>query len=243
MDEKGITMVNYLQIDNPLAPVADEAFIGQHLLEGAEMSTKAVEKAYPDEKVGLLIESKGKTRMLEYIFLTQEMAEQRDEDGKLAYRAGNIAIHLINRDFIKRVHDEAELPYFLAHKKVNHVDEDGEPVEPEEPNAYKFESFVFDALPQAEHAMTMMVSREEEFAPIKNKEGKDSPDSSKNLQVAQAKRWLEHAGISTEVLGRLEAVEVSPLLATDADDLADAIKDKKQRMEQQLAKVKKAYLN
>mgnify|MGYP006292513867 CR=1 FL=1 len=243
MERKGITMVNYLQVDNPLAPVADEAFIGQHLLEGAEISTKAVEKTYPEEKVGLLVEKDGKTRMLEYIFLSKKMAERRDEDGKLAYRAGNIAIHLINTSFIRRVNQEADLPHFLAHKKVDHLDRDGTPVNPEKPNAYKFESFIFDALPLAEHAMTMMVPREEEFAPIKNKDGKDSPDSSKNLQIAQAKRWLEAAGITKEAISRVETVETSPLLATDAQAFAQAIENKKDTIEAHLKKVKKAYLS
>ena len=43
----------------------------------------------------------------------------------------------------------AMLPLHIAHKKVPHCDDSGNTVTPATPNAFKFEKFIFDVLPDA----------------------------------------------------------------------------------------------
>ena len=50
-----------------------------------------------------------------------------------------------------------------------------------EAEAYKFEAFIFDAFVAAKDICVFRVKKEEEFAPIKNKEGDESPESAKVL--------------------------------------------------------------
>ena len=90
---------------------------------------------------------------------------------------------------------------------------------PKEPNAIKFERFIFDALPHAERWLAVETTRAEEFAPIKNASGPDSPETAKAAQVALFAEWLNRVGIDTQG----HPVEVSPLFALDADELAEKI--------------------
>lgn len=228
MLERGIEHISYVQIDNPLARVLDPVFLGLHAnseYSTGEMSTKVVRKEEPGEKVGVLGVREGKTMVVEYSDLSDEMAERRDEKGRLSFSAGNIAIHAIGVDFVERLNagDEFALPLHRAVKKVPYVDiETGERVEPDEPNAVKLESFVFDALPMCERSLVFEVDRIDEFAPIKNAEGKDSPASSRNIQIERAARWLEARGVEVarDESGEVEGeIEISPVTATRAEEL------------------------
>lgn len=243
MKTQGIEMLHYIQVDNPLVALPDPSFVGTHIESGAEISNKVVEKSYPEERVGVFVEEEEKTKLVEYIHLPEALAYQRDADKKLTYRAGSIANHIINREFIQRIATEHQLPYFLAHKKITHVDEKGEHITPLEPNGYKFESFVFDAIPQAKKTMIMQVQREDEFAPIKNAKGKDSPSSAAHLMIEQAKRWLVAAGIDEEVVQGIEAVEISPLAALTEEDFTSSIKPIIKQMNEKLKGQKNVYLD
>ena len=98
----------------------------------------------------------------------------------------------------------------------------GNPVNPEKPNAVKLEQFVFDAIPLAKNAIVYTTDRAEEFSPVKNAEGVDSPDTCRRDQVRRAARWLNAAGIEVPVRnGEPDAMlEISPLIATSAVQLA-----------------------
>jgi len=242
MSLKGISLLYYFQVDNPLVVVADPLFIGHHLLANAEMSTKVVEKAYPEEKVGLLVKSGGVTRLVEYSDFPSSLAAQRGADGKLLFRAGNIAIHVLNRDFVERVATSLKLPFHAAHKKVSYIDERGVIVHPEQPNAYKFEHFVFDALPRAARPLVFEVDRREEFAPVKNREGKDSPAEARALMIHQSKQWLSAVGVDNSIVDRLVVVEISPLLAATKDDFVALMKKKVSWLNHQLAGHTRVYL-
>jgi len=222
MRERGIDQLFYLQVDNPLAPVLDPVFIGHHLLDDAEMSTKVVAKIDPTEKVGVLGLIDGRPGVIEYSDLDEELAASRDEQGRLRFRAGNIAIHVIARPLVERIaRGGVELPVHRAEKKVPHVAPSGELVRPDAPNAIKMEMFVFDALPHARGVVTQEVERREEFAPVKNAEGSDSPHTAARALVEQGRRWLEHAGRPVEH----DVVEVGPLFALDADEFRRNLTD------------------
>jgi UDP-N-acetylglucosamine/UDP-N-acetylgalactosamine diphosphorylase len=217
MQRRGIQQVFYFQVDNPLAPVLDPVFIGHHLLGGAEMSSKVVAKTDPREKVGVVARVDGRPGVIEYSDLDPELAEQRDDQGRLRFRAGNIAIHVFEVDFIRRVVEGgADLPVHRADKAVPCLDEAGLPLRPTRPNAVKLEQFVFDALGHARRTVTQEVRREDEFAPVKNAEGADSPATARAALVAQAKRWMAAAGLAVPA----GPVEIGPLFALDAEEFA-----------------------
>ncbi len=229
MRSRGIEHISYVQIDNPLARVIDPVFLGLHAAardSSGEMSTKVVAKTEPDEKVGVLCRTNGRTSVIEYSDLPGSLAEARDADGQLRFRAGNIAIHAIGVDFVERLNEGGTLalPFHRAVKKVPCVDlETGARVDPVEPNGVKLEMFVFDALPKCEASIAYEVERVDEFAPIKNAEGKDSPASSRRIQTERAARWLETHGVEVprEADGTPACtLEICPRTAMDPAELA-----------------------
>lgn len=218
MEADGIDIVSYFQVDNPLVRCLDPAFIGFHLMENSDLSSKMVPKAYPGEKVGVFCERNGVLEVVEYSDLPANLAEEVDAAGQLRFQAGSIAIHIFNRDFMKRLggggDESARLPFHLAHKKVPHLDASGKLVQPETPNAYKFEMFVFDALPFARNPVIIETERADDFSPVKNAEGVDSPQTCHDDQLRQYARWAKAAGISldTDDTGLPPfSFEVSPL--------------------------------
>jgi UDP-N-acetylglucosamine/UDP-N-acetylgalactosamine diphosphorylase len=230
MIARGIEHISYFQVDNPLANVIDPVFIGRHAAapdSSAEMSSKMVPKAYPEEKVGVFCRCDGKTMVIEYSDLPAKLAQERDERGNLRFIAGSIAIHLFGVRFIEKLTadpDRFGLPWHRAEKKSPYVDlATGVRVEPEKPNVVKLETFVFDALPLAESSIVCETSRVEEFAPIKNAEGVDSPATSHQLQCDKFGGWLERHGVHVPRTadGHVDArIEISPLTALEPGDLA-----------------------
>lgn len=228
MRRRGVEQISYVQVDNPLSRVIDPLFVGLHLgAEGssAEMSTKVIAKSQPGEKVGVIAEVDGKTGVIEYSDLPDELAEKRAEDGSLFLKAGNIALHMLSVEFVDKLNQggSLNLPFHRAEKKIPCVDrESGTPINPDQPNGIKLEMFVFDALPMTAGSIVYEVDRVDEFAPIKNAEGSDSPASSRRLQTERAARWLEARGVSVPRRGDGEpdcTMEISPLTATRAEAL------------------------
>jgi UDP-N-acetylglucosamine/UDP-N-acetylgalactosamine diphosphorylase len=222
MRELGVRTLFYFQVDNPLVQIAAPAFLGLHRQADAEVSFKVVEKVRPEEKVGVVVEVEGRPQVIEYSDLPPELAEQREPAGNLRLWAGSIAIHVFERSFIERIVGGASLPYHRALKKVRHVDADGRVVEPDEPNAVKFETFIFDALPLAERYAVVECDRAEEFEPLKNATGLDSPATVRQRMSDLFAGWLEAAGAT--VMRRPDGsvpfgIEISPLYALDANEL------------------------
>jgi UDP-N-acetylglucosamine/UDP-N-acetylgalactosamine diphosphorylase len=227
MEADGIDVISYFQVDNPLVRCIDPAFIGFHLIHDSELSSKMVPKAYAEEKVGVFCQQNGKSLVVEYSDLPERLAGEKTSDGELRFRAGSIAIHIFSRNFVDRLgsgaDESAKLPFHLAHKKVPFLDESGTVQEPAEPNAYKFEMFVFDALPFAKNPVIIETAREDDFSPVKNAEGVDSPQTSRDDQLRQYARWAKAAGIdlATDETG-LPGIcfEVSPFFGDNEERFA-----------------------
>lgn len=224
MKERGIDVISYFQVDNPLVRSIDPAFIGFHLESGSEMSSKMIPKAYPGEKVGVFSMRGEKLSVVEYSDLPEDLAAKTDAEGDLLYKAGSIAIHVLSRDFIDRMGEGGgALPMHRADKKIGVVGEDGVTRKPEEPNGVKFEMFVFDALPMAKNPIVIETAREEDFSPVKNAEGLDSPETCRRDLLRQYARWLADVGVSLPVSeeGDPEVVfEISPLRGFDRQSFA-----------------------
>jgi len=215
MRERGIEEIFYFQVDNPLVLVADPLFIGLHHQAGAQMSSKVCRKRDFSEKVGVIALQGGRTTVIEYSDMPDDMRYAVDGQGQMVYWAGSIAIHMLRLDFVERLTTHGlSLPFHRASKKIPALDEQGRPVEID---GIKFETFIFDALRFADVSVTLEVRREDEFAPVKNMSGEDSLQTCRAMQSALHRSWLEGAGIT---VGRGVAVEISPLLALDPGDVA-----------------------
>ena len=223
MKKRGVEFISYFQVDNSLINIFDPLFIGLHAGDGAEMSSKAVKKTGPEEKVGNFCLADGKVAVIEYSDLPDELAKKTNEDGSLVFELGSIAIHIISRDFVERLNAKGfALPLHRAVKKISHIDADGNEVVPAEPNGVKLETFVFDAIPIAETSIIFETLREQEFAPVKNASGVDSAESSRQLLIDRAADWLESAGVCVprKADGSVDAViEMAASFAIEKEDV------------------------
>lgn len=217
-ERQGIETLYYHQIDNATSILCDPAFLGWHALRGSEVSTKVVAKRSAEEKMGVAVSIEGRTQIIEYSDLPAEIAAQVDEAGRLRIWAGSTAIHAFQREFLERVARDADsLPFHLGHKAVPHWRPEQGQSSPAQPNAYKFERFIFDVLPLARRALVVEADRAVEFNPIKNKSGNDSPETARGALQALHRSWLRAAG--AEVADDIP-IEISPLVALEAADLS-----------------------
>lgn len=261
MQAEGVDTISYFQVDNPIVRCIDPAFIGFHLQAGAEMSSKMTPKASAEEKVGHFCRQNGRIVVIEYSDMPVAMQRETNPDGSLRYGAGSIAIHVIDREFARRMAGGGEtppqlsdgggglsgkpaagreqitndhapitsagapaLPFHRADKKIATIDAAGRPVKPAKPNGVKFEMFVFDAVPFARNSIVIETAREDDFSPVKNAEGPDSPKTAREDQLRQFARWLKAAGapVATDATGLPAcAVEISPLFGHDAETFAE----------------------
>jgi len=222
LQEAGHDLISYFQVDNPLVPLADERFLGHHLAREADFSCKVIPKRDPSEGLGVAVLREGRPEIVEYIDLPQDMANERTPEGELRYLFGSIAVHIVGAGFARRMGGEKDaLPWHVARKKYAALDEQGQKSEQSPRECYKFERFVFDCLSHAGGCAFVEVDRADEFAPVKNAQGQDSPQSCREMMKAQWLRWLRAAGADTSALDAPDALlEISPLYACDADELA-----------------------
>lgn len=222
MDDEGIRTIFTFQVDNPMVRVCNPELLGHHALAEADMASVVVRKVAPEEKMGVIARVGDRTGVVEYSDLPDALAQQRDADGELVYWAGSIAVHCLQVDFARILTDGGlRLPFHRAVKKVPYVDDAGVHVEPEAPNAVKFETFLFDALPAARRTVTVEAAREDEFSPIKNADGSDSPATARRDLNRLYARWLEAAGVAvpTGADGEPVDLEIDPRAALEAADL------------------------
>lgn len=220
---RGIEIIFTHQVDNPLTQVCDPAFIGLHIQNQADVSTKVVSKIGPEEKVGVAVDLNGRTAIIEYSDLSAELAHEYEPNGGLRYWAGNTAIHVFDREFLERIATSVKsLPWHQARKKVPYVDSHGQFVHPEFENGVKFERFLFDTMPLARTALIVETIRSEEFAPLKNSTGDFSPEYVRQQMIRVATSWLAASGITVPASA---VVEISPRFALSAEELAGRVSE------------------
>ncbi len=171
MKEKNIKWVYICGVDNIMVNPIDPLFIGETILNNMQIASKSVAKAYPEEKVGVFCKRDGKPSIVEYIELSEEMRNLKNENGALVYGEANFISHFYNIEAIDKIINFS-LPYHIAKKN----------------DLYKFEMFIFDAFEYFDNMLVMRVKREDEFAPIKNKEGVDSPKTAKEIYERKIER-------------------------------------------------------
>ena len=180
MKKRGIKWVFIGSIDNALLKMVDTTLLGLAIKKGTQIASKSVVKANPHERVGVFCKMNGHPKVIEYTELPEKIAEEVDENGELKYGESHIMCNLYTIDAIEKISKET-LMYHPAHKKNSYLDENGKEVIPQEPNSYKFESFIFDAFEFFDDIAILRGKREDDFAPVKNKDGVDSPRTAKEL--------------------------------------------------------------
>ncbi|MBN2590163.1 MAG: UDPGP type 1 family protein [Sedimentisphaerales bacterium] len=224
MKNRGIEYISYWQVDNPLINIFDPLFIGLHALDEAEMSSKALIKTGPKEKLGNFCLVDGKVNIIEYSDLPDELAIKRNSDNALVFELGSIAIHIINRNFLEKFASKSvSLPLHRAVKNITHIDQNGHKTESQ---GIKLESFIFDAVPLASNSIVLETIRSEEFAPVKNATGVDSAKSAHQMMIDRAAKWLEYSGIEVprKTDGSVDCtIEIAPSFALEKDDLKEKL--------------------
>jgi UDP-N-acetylglucosamine/UDP-N-acetylgalactosamine diphosphorylase len=225
MRRRGVKQLFYWQVDNPLVPIGDAELVGYHRLAKSELTSIAVAKTAPHDKLGNFVTVDGHQSVIEYSDFPDDVATQVEPDGSLRFWAGSIAVHVFETSFLERVLSlKDSLPFHVAVKKVPCVATDGpnagRVVEPAEANALKFERFIFDLLPHAERPLVVECAEADVFAPLKNAPGapKDTPEYVRQFMVAQHRSWLAAAGVSVPDGA---TVEISPLWGLDAQGVAE----------------------
>ena len=180
MKEKGIKWIFIGGVDNALLKMVDVTLLGMAVKKGVQIASKSVAKANPQERVGVFGKMNNHPKVIEYTELPKKMAEEVDSDGELKFGESHIMCNLYTIDAIEKISKEP-LIYHTAFKKNSYIDENGKEVIPTEPNSYKFESFIFDAFEFFDDIAILRGKREDDFAPVKNKEGVDSPKTAKEL--------------------------------------------------------------
>lgn len=180
MLSRGIEWTFIGLVDNVLAKIVDPILIGLTVDKKVLASGTSIVKKDPTERVGVYCKRDGRPGVVEYTEITKEMSEARDENGELYFGEANMLCNLFS---IKVLDDIAnnKLPFHVAFKKAKYIDSKGNLVVPEKPNAYKFETFLFDAFGSLDDMAILRVKREEEFAPVKNAQGSDSPETARKL--------------------------------------------------------------
>ena len=181
MKKRGVEYVFICGIDNCLARPAEPLFVGFAEEEGAEIAAKSVMKKYASEKVGIFCKKNGCPAVMEYTEIPDEYREKTEKNGDFTYGEANILSYILKMEYIERMIGERP-DYHPAVKKMQYwaKDAEGELV-PKEGECLKSELFLFDLFAKADDMKVLRVEREEEFAPVKNKTGQDSPETALEL--------------------------------------------------------------
>lgn len=223
LKSEGIKWVFISGVDNILANFVDPLLIGLLEENNGDTAVLSIEKADPDERVGVICLKDGKVGIVEYTEISKEMAHMRDDYGALVYGDSNSNMYCYSLETLEKVSDE-ELPYHAAFKKADYLDKNGKFIKVNEPNAYKFESFIFDSFEMIDTVLVVRDQREDMFAPIKNKEGTDSPETAKKLYIdfhlkekylSKYRSWLSEDIFDEETKAELKSIKSNMLEIQD----------------------------
>lgn len=227
--DEGVRRIVYIQVDNILVPVDDPVLVGVAEAESADVVTKVLDKAHPDEKVGHLVRVGDRDQIIEYTELTPEQARLRDAEGQLVYRWGSPAMHCWSVAFLDALAKAGFRPPLHRSAKPLTAWRDGESVTVD---GWKSERFIFDLIPQAQVSVGLEIDRDDEFAPVKNadSQGSDCPATARRLASDLYARWLADLGVTVDLPERAH-IEISPLFAATPAELKARWDDRQQRID------------
>ncbi|RHY58064.1 hypothetical protein DYB38_001628 [Aphanomyces astaci] len=199
MESLGVKYLHVFSVDNAICKVADPVFMGYCIEKKADCGNKVVWKSRPDESVGVVAKRGGQYCVVEYSEMDTPTSELRDpKTNQLVYGAANICNHFYSLEFLQKCcRSDNMTVYHVAHKKIPYVSlETGNVVTPTTNSGIKLEAFIFDVFQYATAMQVFEVTRDEEFAPVKNAKGSavDSPDTACDMISNAAKKWIQAAG-------------------------------------------------
>jgi UDP-N-acetylglucosamine/UDP-N-acetylgalactosamine diphosphorylase len=148
--DNGINMIFVLPVDNPLADPFDEKLISMHLANRNDLTVKVIERLYPEEKIGVFVQTEDGLRIIEY--------SECEKD--IEYPYGNPGLYLFSLNLaIEAAERVKELPTHLQFKKIEN-----------DLWGYKQEKFIFDNFQFAKKIGGIIYPRELIFAPLKSSE-------------------------------------------------------------------------
>lgn len=225
--ERGIEHFFYFQVENPLVKVCDPLFLGYHLKNEAEISTKVIAKRSVEEKVDVASFIDGSLGILIHSDLPEEEKHARTSDGGLTFYAGNAAVHTFSIAFIQRlIQENFQLPYHKIEKAISFMSRRGESIEPEDKNSVTFETFLFDIFSKAEKKLLVETPRLEEYAPVLEKEGPFSTESSQKAISEFFSSWFHQLKSDSSGLPEKCLLEISPKYALDFEAFEEKLTGK-----------------
>jgi len=230
LKDRGVENLHIHGIDNALTKVLDPIFMGYCIGNKADVGNKCCTKTDVNEKVGVFAsyEQTGGKRVstvVEYSELSGHVSSSKDDAGRFTFGAGNICNHFFTTKFIEQLVKDRALEtcpdaLHAAYKKIPYMNAEGKLVEPDSPNGVKMEMFIFDSFWFTDKVYGLEVPREEEFAPVKNAVGKDSPASARAMMTELHKKWLVDAGALIETKTKGD-IEISPMISYGGEGLAE----------------------
>ncbi len=184
--KQGVQYINMILIDNPLANPFDAELLGFHCRQNVDVTLKCTEKQSAAERVGVLVRQNRHCRVIEYSEISEKEQTALASDGRLKHRCANLSLFCFSMNFIQQLNSQQHsLPLHAVWKAAKYVDEQGISHLPDKPNAWKFETFIFDLLAYTNRIAALLYPREECFAPLKNFKGSDSLET---VQAALQRR-------------------------------------------------------
>lgn len=180
--KSNLEYLNIVSVDNVLQMMADPILIGAVIDGNYQVGAKVIKKINAEEKVGLICKKNGRPAVVEYSDAPKEITDLLNKNGELVFNYGVTLNYLFRLDLLNKLNN-SNLPIHIVSKKIDCINENGQTIKPEIPNGYKFEYLNVDMIEFAENCLSFEVLREKEFAPIKNKEGKDSIETARQLLI------------------------------------------------------------
>lgn len=190
MEKKGIKYVFIGGIDNILLKTVDPLFIGLCDIGNCKVASKTITKNENEKDEWVFVRRDGKPSIVSSKRITKEMEDKKDENGKYLYKEINILAHLFSIDSLKLCAN-IDLPYHLAEKKNDYLNDEGVKIMPKSPNTYKYEQFIFDVFPYFDNILLLSVKREREFAPIKSFTGIHTPERALELYLNERRNSIK----------------------------------------------------
>ncbi len=174
-DKNGIDFFSVILVDNICAEPFNMKMVVHHLLSDDEMTWAAVQRKSSEEKLGLYVLKDHKLTVLEYTEIDPSLTKALDASHKFLFPYANISQFLTRIETAKKL-SKNKTSWHAAYKKAGDLD------------VIKLERFIFDHLASLQRVSIVEVDRENEFYPIKNREGEYSPNTALKVLEGMVKK-------------------------------------------------------
>lgn len=206
--DKGIEYVNLIFVDNALADPFDSEFIGYTAKGRLDVALKAVPRLAPQEAMGVVVQSGGHMRVIEYTELPSNLE---------VFTLSSTGMFCVGMPFIESLcRVSAGFPLHLARKTAEVWQPDLPSPCLEKRQIGKCERFIFDLLFYTSFSGAFVCPREQVYAPLKNAVGDKSLDTVKQALLHHDRTLYQTlTGMNLPSLG----IEIDPAFYYASDAL------------------------